>query len=268
VTVKASVVIPVLNQREAWLDQCVRSALAQTVPTEVLVVVSPRTGEPLLRMVQQIAGSHPNLRVLQEERPGFAGALNTGIRRSATERVGFLLSDDWLERTAVEECLPFTADIVSTGLSVWAADGRTRFDAVSRRPSQTVFDELPTLERKAEYLEHFFLFQKQALMAVGGVDEDVGLTGCDDFDLIWTLLEHGATVRVLEPPLYNYRAHAEERLTRRSREAQLRDLEKVLDKHGVHGEMRRSLLLRHAEWFGELVHVVFERRAQRSGRPS
>ena len=215
----ASVVIPVLNQRAAWLDQCVRSALAQTAPTEVLVVVSPRTGEPLLDLLCGIVRSQPNVQVLRETRTGFAGALNTGIHQSRTERVGFLLSDDWLEPTAVEECLPFTADIVSTGWSVWDADGTTRFEAISRSPSQAAFDRLETLERRASSLEHFFLFQKRALLDAGGVDEHVGLTGCDDYDLIWTMLERGATVRVLERPLYNYRDHGEERLSLRSREA-------------------------------------------------
>ena len=258
----ASVVIPVLNQRAAWLDQCVRSALAQTAPTEVLVVVSPRTGEPLLDLLCGIARSQPNVQVLRETRTGFAGALNTGIHQSRTERVGFLLSDDWLEPTAVEECLPFTADIVSTGWSVWDADGTTRFEAISRSPSQAAFDRLETLERRASSLEHFFLFQKRALLDAGGVDESVGLTGCDDYDLIWTMLERGATVRVLERPLYNYRDHGEERLSLRSREAQIRDLEKVFDKHAVRGDARSALRQLHAEWFGEPVHVVFERRAR------
>ena len=66
------------------------------------------------------------------------------------------------------------------------------------------------------------LSEKRALLNVGGVDEHVGLTGCDDYDLIWTMLERGATVHVLERPLYNYRDHGEERLTLRSREAQIR----------------------------------------------
>ena len=40
---RATIVIPLLRQVDTWLDQCVRSALAQSVTTEVIVVRSELT---------------------------------------------------------------------------------------------------------------------------------------------------------------------------------------------------------------------------------
>jgi hypothetical protein len=114
------------------------------------------------------------------------------------------------------------------------------------------------LEEKASYLDHFFLFRKKKVLDVGGVDELIGLTGADDYDLIWTLLEHGATVSIVGKSLYNYRDHGEERLSLRKREDQVRDLEKILDKHGVSAHDRNAIVERHSLWYGEPIQAVLK----------
>jgi hypothetical protein len=88
----------------------------------------------------------------------------------------FLLADDWLESDAVETCLVHDADIVSTGLRVWTNNARREFAHLRRCPTQARYDALATMELKAAYLEHFFLFRREALMAIGGVDETIGST--------------------------------------------------------------------------------------------
>ncbi|HLX28331.1 MAG TPA: glycosyltransferase [Casimicrobiaceae bacterium] len=257
----ASIVVPLLRQPLAWLTQCVQSALRQTVPCEVLVVVSPRTPADLLQALAEWRHVAPTLSVLPETGTGFAAALNTGIRACRTKRIGFLLSDDWLESEAVETCLAHEADIVSTGLRVFAEDGEAQFASLHRRPSQARYQALPSIDRRAAYLEHFFLFRREALMKVGGVDETIGSTGVDDFDLVWTLLEQAASVVVVPDQVYNYRDHGRERLTLRAPALQLRDLGKILDKHHVREEARERMLREHAVWFGAPVHVVAERLA-------
>lgn len=268
-TPPASIVVPLLREPLEWLDQCVRSALAQSVAADVLVVVSPLTPDELVVALRRWSADSPRLAVLVEEGTGFASALNTGIRASRTQRVGFLLADDWLESGAVEACLAHDADIVSTGLRVWADGGRREFASLRRRPTQAGYDARATMELKAAYLEHFFLFRREALMAIGGVDETIGSTGADDFDLIWTLLEHGASVAVVSDLLYNYRDHYGERLTLRPPDLQRRDLARILDKHGVREPVRERMLREHAVWFGAPVHVVEERlRAARERVPT
>lgn len=255
---KASIVVPVLAQRNEWLQQCVMSALLQTVSCEVIVVVSPKTPFSNLCILDELKQSYSNIQVLTETpRGGFAGAINMGIFSASTERVGFLLSDDWLAETAVKDCLQFSSDIVSTGLTVYADDGKRKI--TERAITMSEYDAKPSLEAKANYLKHFFMFSKKKLLDVGGVDESVGLTGPDDYDLIWTMLEYGATVNVVEKSLYNYRDHFGERLTLRSRVDQVRDLERILGKHGVKEHERKVLIERHSIWYGEPIQVVQEK---------
>ena len=233
------------------------------MPCEVIVVISPATRESNLETLDRLAQGCAALRVLQGEGIGFANALNTGILNATTERIGFLLADDWLDETAVEKCLPHPTDIVSTSLTNYAADGKTLL-GITKRRNLAEFAQLESLQEKASYLSHFFLFRKSALLAVGGVDETIGSTGADDYDLIWSLLEIGATVSVLEDVLYLRRDHTGERLTLRSKEEQIEDLKKIFDKHGVHGAERERLIESHAAWFGRPVHEVVGERGRRT----
>jgi glycosyltransferase involved in cell wall biosynthesis len=250
----ATVIIPLLAQENSWLAEAVLSALGQNAQPEVIVVVSRKTPASNLRLLERLSRRHPRLRLIPDApRSGFASALNRGIEAASTERVGFLLSDDWLEPGAVQTCLRYGADIVSTGLTIYDATGRRQL--LQRRLCMAEYQALPTLESRAYYLKHFFLFRRQKLLDLGGVDESVGVTGPDDYDLIWTLLEHDATVAIASQPLYGYRDHCGQRLTLRPREEQIRDLERILDKHGVHGLERDRIVRERSMWYGCPYHV-------------
>jgi hypothetical protein len=200
---------------------------------------------------------------------GFAAALNLGIRASRAPRVGFLLTDDWLEPEAVERSLESDADIVSTGRTFWAADGVSMLPQLTRTRSRNEFETLDPLYEKACWLGYFLLFQKKALEAAGGVDETLGDSpGVDDFDLLWTMLERGATVGIVEERLYNVRDHAGERLTTRSKAAMLATFTRILDKHGVTAAEREYLLREHTPWFGRTMMETYRERERQAAQPS
>ena len=157
---RASIVVPLKNQRGDWLERCVRSALAQTVSCETIVVIAPETSVQNRASLDALASEHDTLRVLLRNRPGIAAGLNTGIHAATTDRVGFLLSDDWLDRACVEECLAYQTDIVSTGCLAYEADGVTPIDSVTKKRTLEGFLRRRTLERRASYLSHFLLFNK------------------------------------------------------------------------------------------------------------
>jgi hypothetical protein len=188
---------------------------------------------------------------------GFANAINMGIGASESARVGLLLSDDWLLPEALETCLRQEADIVSTGLSAFAADGYTPLDSVSVDLKLSTFESLHTLERKANYLSHFFLWRKAKVEEVGGLDESLGdAPGIDDYDFVWTLLEHKATVAIVEERLYCYRDHDQNRLTLIPTSRQTVTLSRILAKHGVEAREAEGILKSHGRWFGKPIHVA------------
>ena len=260
----ATIIIPLKRQNDAWLDQCVLSAVSQTAPCEVIVVRSKQTPPSNIRLLGNLQAEWTNLRVLVEETPGsFPGALNLGIRSAGADRIGFLLSDDWLEADAVFCCLPRSADIVCTGLTAYYGDGLTVVEGASQNLTMARYCRRQSLESKAAYLQHLFIFRKQALLDVGGLDESIGnFPGIDDYDLIWTLLEHGATVDIVEKRLYNYRDHPGDRLTLADKEQAVRNLEKILRKHRVSESEFQRLVTNHSRWFGRPMYEVLSEPAE------
>jgi glycosyltransferase involved in cell wall biosynthesis len=260
VNFEASIVIPLLNQADAWLNQAVVSALDQTARCEVLVVTSAETCNSNLEVLQRLSTDRTDLRVLRQP-PGqqFAAALNLGIREASADRIGFLMSDDWLDPEAVAACLARSEDIVSTGRTFCAADGTTVLDQLTEVHTEMAFKALRTMADRATFLSHFFLIRRAALDRAGGVDETIGNTpGVDDFDLIWRMLEQGASVGIVPAALYNYRDHEDLRLTRRDRAEMLATFQRILDKHSLSSRERRRVLAIHSPWFGSSMRARYE----------
>lgn len=250
----ATIVMPLRSQRDQWLREALDSALGQTVPTEVIVVTSPFTPPSNRVVLAAVAGARDLVVIQRPAGGGFADAINLGVRSARGERVGLLLTDDWLSPDAVERCLAHDADIVSTGRIGYAADGRR---VLWRGPNDEArYRRLEAIEPKASYLKHFLLFRRAAVLEAGGVDPGVGITGADDYDLIWTMLERGATVGLVREELYHYRDHVEERLTLRDHDTQVADLRKIFAKHGLSPEEAEHLLVRKAQWLGVPTHVA------------
>ena len=246
----ATIIIPLKRQRDNWLHQCVVSAIEQSVFCQIRVIIHETTPESNLRVLEGLAGQNQNVTIEKRSKNGFAAGLNQGWRGSDSKRIGFLLSDDWLEPDAVEKCLEKDTDIVSTGMIYHDEFGLIFLE---NRLDQKTFDLLPDFEQKAAYLKHFYMFKKSKLKEVGGLDESLATTGVDDYDLIWTLLENGATTTLLSSPLYHYRDHDEERLTLQSRNVQIENLLQIFAKHGLSEERKEQLVTEKSIWLGQTV---------------
>jgi GT2 family glycosyltransferase len=253
----ATIVVPLRRQVDEWLDESLRSALLQNVSTEVIVVRAEATPASNLSILNSLQRHFANLTVLARDKPeSFPGAINKGIRHASSERVGLLLSDDWLDESAVAECLQNNADIVCTGSVVYFPDGSINERACRRRSLQE-FNSIATLEERASYLGHFLLFRRQIVLDAGGLDESIGdYPGIDDFDLIWTLLERNATVSIVAKGLFHYRDHDGERLTLRDPARAVANLQKILRKHGMTDEQSVDIVKRHARWYGRPMYQV------------
>ena len=256
----ATIVMPLLRQVDEWLKQSVLSAVQQTVPVEVIVVTSPFTPESNRHVLAALEPRFRNLRVV--ERPHgkrFAGALNHGISLANTDRIGFLLTDDWMALDCVEKCLFSHVDLVSTAMDVYAEDGRTELKQLNRTDVWRRYLACTDNFERASFLGHFFLIRREAILLAGGVDETLGDTpGVDDLDLIWSLLEHGATVQLVDEPLYHCRDHAGERLTTRTHDEMRETYSRILRKHGMEGEALEERVEAASRWFGQPLSVVYE----------
>jgi hypothetical protein len=108
------------------LEQFVRSALTQSINTEVVVVQSKLTSPSNLRTLARLQQQYTNLSVLLEDKSPhhFPAAINMGIRHATADRVGLVFSDDWIDQTTVAECLVITRPRDDGQMMISVASGR------------------------------------------------------------------------------------------------------------------------------------------------
>lgn len=97
---QVTLIIPCYNAA-GTITRTLQSALAQTVPVEIIVVDDCSTDNSF-EVVSALAAQHPNIRLYRQAVNGGPGAArNTGLRLAGTEWVTGLDSDDFLlpERT-------------------------------------------------------------------------------------------------------------------------------------------------------------------------
>ena len=196
----ASVVVPLLEQHDAWLEQCVLSAVHQD-DCEVIVVVSHAAAPSNLRVLGAIARRFGSLQILPRA-AGAAGtvgaAINAGIEAARATRVGLLASGDWLEPGAMAAACAVTADIVGTGTTVHGAVAGPRRAARTHQPSAAGLATLTTAAARARYLSPCLLFDRTMLQAIGGFDEHVA--DADDYAVICRHLPSPYPSAVSYPP--------------------------------------------------------------------
>jgi glycosyltransferase involved in cell wall biosynthesis len=200
---RVSVVIPVYNMRE-WLGQAIDSALAQTVPVDVVVVDDGSTDDS-----GAVAATYgARVRYVRQENRGLSAARNRGIVESTGELLQFLDADDRL--------LP---EKVATTLAVFDADrgaglvysGCRFVDEADRVLPQHGWsrDEgavLPRLVLGNLINPHCAIVRRELVERAGGFDES--LTSVEDWDLWLRMTRDGALWRCIDRPLAEYRVRA------------------------------------------------------------
>jgi len=106
------VVIPLFD-KAPYVEQAVRSALAQSVPPHSVIVVDDASRDDGPARVLAIAAADPRVRLLASPTGtprGAAAARNRGIAAGTGELVAFLDADDYWEPGKLEAQLPRLAD--------------------------------------------------------------------------------------------------------------------------------------------------------------
>jgi glycosyltransferase involved in cell wall biosynthesis len=170
-----SIVTPSLNQA-TYLRDAIDSVRAQTHPDVEHVVVDGGSTDG----TQEILAEH-EVRWVSEPDRGQSHALNKGFSLARGDVLGWLNADDAYEPHAVAEGVKALAE-TGAGL-VYADVTRVNDDYVNPRRirSRPAFDLWTELNLGCGIYSPAVFFTREALEAVGGVDESLDLTM--DYDL-------------------------------------------------------------------------------------
>ena len=99
---KISVIVPVYNS-EQYLPKCIDSILSQTFTDFELILVNDGSKDGSGDICDQYAQKDNRVRVFHKENGGVSTARNKGVELSEGKWLCFIDSDDWVEKTYIED---------------------------------------------------------------------------------------------------------------------------------------------------------------------
>lgn len=99
--IKVSVIIPIYNV-EAYIEECLLSAMHQTLQEIEIICVNDGTKDDSMEIVERYAKEDDRIHVIHKENGGLSSARNVGIQNANGEYVYFLDSDDYIAENMLE----------------------------------------------------------------------------------------------------------------------------------------------------------------------
>lgn len=112
-----SVIIPVYNV-EKFLNRCVQSVLGQTYEQLEVILVDDGSSDSSSQICDEIAAEDSRVKVVHKPNGGLSSARNLGLSQATGDYIGFVDSDDTVNKTMYAdllECIP-DGGIASTGI--------------------------------------------------------------------------------------------------------------------------------------------------------
>lgn len=98
---KISVIVPVYNV-EQYLERCVDSIINQTYTNLEIILVNDGSTDNSGKLCDELAKKDERIRVIHKENGGLSDARNRGIDEAESDLVGFIDSDDYIDRDMYE----------------------------------------------------------------------------------------------------------------------------------------------------------------------
>ncbi len=98
-----SIIIPVYNV-EKYLPRCLNSVIAQTYTNLEIILIDDGSTDASGKICDEYARKDSRFKILHKGNQGLASARNDGLRMATGEYIGFVDSDDYIEKDMFE-CL-------------------------------------------------------------------------------------------------------------------------------------------------------------------
>lgn len=210
VSPKVSIVIPVYNHAR-YLEQCIRSALAQNWVNLEVIVVNDASPDPEVRRILDRMEDHPRLVIAHSpDNLGICQTQNHAMVLSTGDIIAFLDCDDYLTPDAISTCMRYWRDDV-----VYLHTGRINVDEADKEINRINFVSLPRQDYFAEnmnamYATHLKLIRRDAFARVGLFDPR--FDSAQDYDMLMRMAFHFPSSSFVHAPefVYHHRLHSQQ----------------------------------------------------------
>ncbi|MFH2122635.1 MAG: glycosyltransferase [Pseudomonadota bacterium] len=198
-----SIVVPVYNVEEHYLNNCIRSVVYQAYPHWELCLADDCSSQPHIRqLLEQWAAKDKRIKAtFLETNQGISKATNAAASLASGEYIAFLDNDDELTVDCLYQVVKVIgetrADLLYSDEDLIGADGR-RF-SVFYKPGFN-----PELLLSHNYITHLMISRRTLFDTVGGLNAKYD--GAQDYDLVLKLSEQAQQIVHLPQVLYHWRA--------------------------------------------------------------
>lgn len=111
-----SIIVPVYNT-ENYLEQCIDSIVGQTFKRFEVILVDDGSSDRSASICDEYAKKYGNVEVIHKENGGLVSARETGLLTARGMYIGYVDSDDWIDRNLLQDAYEiiqkYHADILS-----------------------------------------------------------------------------------------------------------------------------------------------------------
>lgn len=201
---KISVIVPVYKV-ERYLPRCLDSILAQTFTDWECILIDDGSPDNSGAICDEYAKKDSRFQVVHQENKGVSAARNAGLDAARGEWIGFVDSDDWVEKNFLHElydkaCLN-NADVAVCGIFEHTKAGRK--------------NRVYTLPKEKEEILYWFIihpdymnypvnkiYRKQILKK--DIRFPLGIAICEDLWFCFRVCFFAQNVVSVNVPLYHY----------------------------------------------------------------
>lgn len=201
-----SIIVPVYNV-EKYLDQCISSILRQSYSNLELILINDGSTDNSEKICKKYEQLDQRVKYYSQKNAGAAAARNFGIEKAEGEFLGFVDSDDFIDRDMYQrmmECQQKTkADIVKISNRDILDDG----SIIEKKESNIT----EILDKKAEIKKtllkpgHFSLWRCLFSAKLFHNVQIPQISNFEDIAISTTLLQKANKIAYINKMLYNYR---------------------------------------------------------------
>jgi len=206
-------IIPLYNGGK-WIEEAVRSVLAQTRKPDEIIVIDDGSADDGAAVVANLAEAHPEITLIRQTNAGQSAARNRGIRHARCNLIALLDQDDVWYPDHIEILLERFVEAkaarkVPLGWVYSNLDEMEEHGNIVSKNLLRTFGIHPKRDVTECVREDMFilpgasLISREALLSVGGFDER--LSGYEDDDLFLRLFRAGWDHRFVDQPLSKWR---------------------------------------------------------------